>query len=109
MEEIIKPIKENEFYEFGYTEENFSGYLTSENGILYISLIESLKPKQGNFKKLIESIRKLNKFDVIVIPTPSNEMKDAATKLDFEFVTGTTMGFDFMGWMTPEYRKFLER
>ena len=65
------------------------------------TLLDTLVPAYEAFENA--HIKGNNFYDSL------NEMKDAATKLDFEFVTGTTMGFDFMGWMTPEYRKFLER
>jgi len=67
---IINPEDKNPF---GFTSDLFSGWLWKKNESIYISMIESLEPGKGNFKRLIGTILTLG--FTVKIPTPLGKMK----------------------------------
>lgn len=67
--------------ELGFTSDKFAGYLGQTSDSVYISAIESLHKKQGNFKRLVKNI--LRKGLKVKVPTPSNEMRRICEKNGF--------------------------
>lgn len=62
----------------GFTSDKFGGYLWGKNGAITISLVESLEPGKGNFKRLLDNIEAQGYR--IEIPSPSVRMTEIAKK-----------------------------
>jgi len=75
---IIKP--SDNLFEF--TAELFEGYLWKMGNDIYVSLVESLFPKKGNFRKVIELILKSG-YNVKIC-TPIGRMQSIVIKNNYE-------------------------
>ena len=69
--------------QLGFTSDLFSAdsYLWRVDKSIWVSLIFSKRPGEGNFKKLVNNILEVG-FTVIV-PTPSNQMRQLLERWDF--------------------------
>lgn len=67
---------------FGFSEDLFGGYLWEVDNVVWISLIISNKPGQGNTQRLFKRI--LKEGYTIKVPTPSTVMEIILRKMDFK-------------------------
>lgn len=76
----------------GFTSDKFDGYLWEDGDMITISVINSLKPGQGNLKKLFNKIE--SKKYKIRVPTPMLAMTYILTKWGFtpEFIPDDMFG-----------------
>jgi len=74
---VIQPSDEKA-KEIGFTPDLFDGYLWDNGNEIYMSLIVSLKPGEGNCQRLVKAL--LEKWDVVKIPLPSDAMVHIAEK-----------------------------
>jgi len=67
--------------EIGFTSDKFSpaSYLWLDEGVITISMIESLHPGKGNFREMIDQIRK--KGYAVEVPAPFPRMRKILEKL----------------------------
>lgn len=79
-EEIIYP-DDSLGVALGFTSDKFDGYLCLVGSAIYVSMIESITPGNGNLSKLFENI--LNKGYDIKVPTPLPKMKKILLKKSF--------------------------
>ena len=80
----------------GFTSNLFSGYLWKKGDFIYISFIISLRPGEGNFRRLLKNIEKFGYG--IKVPTPLARMKSILIKHGFR----PTMEY------APEFEEFVE-
>ena len=66
---------------FGFTSDKFHGYLWELDGSIYISLIISLKPRQGHLSALFDAIWRAGY--AVKVPTPSARMVAILTQKGF--------------------------
>jgi len=72
MREGIIELDSREGKELGFTSDKFNGYLWVKDDDIYVTVITSLHPNRGNFRKLLDTIERRGYN--IKVPTPSNRM-----------------------------------
>jgi hypothetical protein len=73
MEDGIIKLDTEFAQKIGFTSDKFDGYLWKNGNYITISFIISKKPKQGNFKRLLDAIE--SKGYGIEVPTPFARMR----------------------------------
>lgn len=81
MDDHIIELDSSEAKEFGFMSDKFEGYLWKCDKTIYISLIISVYPREGNCRRLFNRILELG-YNVFV-PCPSLAMSDLCTSLGF--------------------------
>lgn len=79
----------------GFTSELFDGYLWVNEDEIYVSLVTSLKPGEGNFRRLLETLLATGK--TIKVPTPPDKMRSILKR--YRFVE--TVERDLVFGLTP--------
>ncbi len=74
---IIQP-DSPEWAALGFTSDKFEGYLWRDGGSIWVSFIQSLKPRRGNLKSLFDAIE-AHGYSLIV-PTPLTRMQQICEK-----------------------------
>jgi len=80
-EGIIELIDTPTTKRWGFVDSKFFGYLWKNGNVITISFIESLKPGQGNFRRLLDAIE-ADGYS-IQVPTPSGRMREILRKRGF--------------------------
>lgn len=68
--------------ELGFTSDLFDGYLWKKNNEMWISFINSKKPRNGNLSKLFDEL--WSRGFVVCVPTPSVLMSAILIKKGFK-------------------------
>lgn len=81
INEVIR-LDSNFAKEIGFTSDKFDGYLWQQGDVVFISLLVSLHPDDGNFSKLLDAIEVRGM--IVKVPTPSLMMQSILKKKGFK-------------------------
>ena len=80
---IIEP-DSAEARRWGFTSDKFDGWLWRRGDTIWVSLIVSKHPGEGNFRRLMENILETEACVVVPTPSPSNRMCGILERMGFE-------------------------